>query len=112
MKDHLNIHISAQTLRNWKKKLLDLNWIALDNADCRYYACRKGNKPSEIEMEKYKKSWRKFYQSVSEGADPSEERKRIYYENEGMPRKQCGFAETAWKRDKLDEFKQILTESV
>ena len=111
MKDNLNIHISAQTLRNWKKKLIDLNWIALDETDCRYYACRKEQKPTEMEMEQYKRSWRKFYEKVARGADPSAERKEIYYKNGGMPRKQCGFAENGVEYEKIDELRKSLFKS-
>ena len=34
-----------------------------------------------MEMEQYKRSWRKFYEKVARGADPSAERKEIYYKN-------------------------------
>lgn len=108
MKDYFNIHISAQTLRNWKKKLVELNWITIDETDCRYYACRKEQKPTEMEMDRYKRSWREFYSNVARGAYPSDERREIYRKNGGMPRKQYGFAENAIERDKLDELRGVL----
>lgn len=88
--------------------MIDLNWVALDETDCRYYACRKEQKPTEMEMEQYKRSWREFYEKVAEGADPGEERKEIYYKNGGMPRKQRGFAENALEQDKMQELRNIL----
>lgn len=45
LKEQCNLSVSDQTLRNWKKKLIDLNWIAASDNDCRYYACRRGQKP-------------------------------------------------------------------
>lgn len=91
--------------------MTDLNWIALDDTDCRYYACRKEQKPTEMEIEQYKRSWHEFYAKVANGADPGEERKELYYKNGGMPRKQCGLIENALESEKLNELKDILDQS-
>lgn len=111
LQEYYNIDISDQTLRNWKKKLLELNWITIDEDDCRYYACRKEKKPSEMEMEKYRKAWKVFYTRVAEGKPPGDARRDIYYQCHGMPRKQRGFIENAIEQEKLGDFKKVLSKS-
>lgn len=111
LRERYNIHISDQTLRNWKKKLIDLNWIAVDENDCRYYTCRRGEKPTAIDMERHKKEWREFYSRMERGENPETVRREIYYRNNGMPRKQRGFAENAIEQDKMQELRKILKKS-
>lgn len=108
LREECNISVSDQTLRNWKKKLIDLNWIATDDNDCRYYACRRGQKPSPIDTERHKSAWREFYSRIEKGESPEMVRREIYYRNGGMPRKQRGFAENGIEQGKMQEFKQIL----
>lgn len=108
MKEKLNIEVSDQSLRNWKKILIKLNWIAIDEEDCKYYSCRKNQKPVEIKMEEHKKAWREFYARVGKGENADTVRREIYYKYNGLPRKQCGFAENAIEHDKMQEFRQIL----
>ena len=111
LKEVFRIKVSDQTLRNWKRKLIELNWIAIDNQDIRYYTCRRGQRPSGIEGEIHKAAWRQFYARVSKGEDAREVRRSIYYQNEGMPRRQFGFAENGIEFTKLQELRKILEES-
>lgn len=106
LKEVYNIEITDQTLRNWKKKLTELNWIAIDTDDVKYYACRKGEKPSGMESENYKAAWRQFYDRVSKGEDADVVRGSIYHQNEGMPRRQFGFAENGIELKKLQELRK------
>lgn len=108
LKESFAIDISDQTLRNWKKKLIDLNWIAIDENDCRYYTCRKGEKPVPIDIKQHKKAWREFYSRIGKGEIPEEVQRDIYYKNNGMPRKQRGFAENAIEQEKTQELRRIL----
>lgn len=102
------IEVSDQTLRNWKKKLIALNWIAIDEQDVKYYACNKGRRPREMEMEIYRSAWVQFYDRVSKGEDAGDVRIDIYHQNRGMPRKQFGFAENTLECDKMQELRNIL----
>ena len=111
LREQYDITISDQTLRNWKKKLIDLNWIAIDENDCRYYSCRRGEKPAAIDREQHRKEWREFYGRIEQGENPETVRREIYYRNNGMPRKQRGFAENAIEQDKMQELRKILKKS-
>lgn len=95
-------------MRTWKKKLTYNNLIAIDKQDVKYYACRKNQKPREMESEEYKKGWREFYNRIEAGEDAGDVRRDIYYQNAGMPRKQFGFAENALTWDKMQELLHIL----
>lgn len=108
LKNHYQIEVSDETLRNWKKKLIELGWIAIDTDDAKYYACRKGQKPRGIEGEIHKAAWKQFYDRVSKGEDAGMVRGSIYHQNEGMPRKQFGFAENGIESEKLQELRNIL----
>ena len=110
MREKLNIEVSDQSLRNWKKILIKLNWIAIDEEDCKYYSCRKNQKPVEIKMGEHKKAWREFYARVGKGENADIVWREIYYKYNGLPRKQRGFAENAIEHDKIQEFRQILSD--
>lgn len=79
LKEVYQIDVTDETLRNWKNKLIELNWIAIDTEDVRYYACRKGQKPSGMESENYKAAWRQFYDRVAKGEDADVVRSSIYH---------------------------------
>lgn len=79
--------ISASTLNNWKRKLIDYNLITIDKQDIKYYACNRGEKPRGMESEVYKGAWREFYNRVAKGESPDMVRRNIYHKNAGMPRK-------------------------
>lgn len=108
MEEVFDIKVCDQTLRNWKKKLIQLGWIALDDRDIRYYACNKGIIPREMDKEIYCKAWREFYDLCESGVDAGRARSIIYRKNDGMPRKQLGFAENAFYQDKTQELREIL----
>lgn len=111
LKEVFQIEVTDQTLRNWKKKLIGLNWIAIDTQDMKYYACNKGQRPRGIDGEIHKAAWKQFYDRVSKGEDAGDVRRSIYYQNGGMPRKQFGFAENGIEFRKLQELRKILEES-
>lgn len=100
--------ISPQTLRSWKRKLIDYNLITIDTQDIKYYACNRRQRPREMKSKVYKDAWKEFYNRVEAGEDAGEVRRDIYYQNAGMPRKQFGFAENAITQDKLQELLHIL----
>lgn len=58
--------------------MTELNWIAIDTDDIKYYACRKGQKPSGMESENYKEAWRQFYKRVADGENADMVRSSIY----------------------------------
>lgn len=99
-------------MRNWKKELIKLNWISDDEQDCKYYACRKNQKPIEIDVKKHKSAWREFYARVGKGESADEVRRDIYYKHNGMPRKQRGFVENAIEQEKMNEFRSILYKNI
>lgn len=108
LKEVFRVKISDQTLRNWKKKLIELNWIAIDTDDIKYFACRHGQRPIGMDSRNYKAAWRQFYDRVADGEDPGMVRSSIYYQNKGMPRRQFGFAENGINTDKLNKLRAIL----
>ena len=59
--------------------MIALNWIAIDTDDVKYYACRKGQRPSGMESENYKAAWKQFYDRVSKGEDAGAVRSSIYH---------------------------------
>jgi hypothetical protein len=108
IKENYSIEISDQTLRNWRRKLEEKNLIFTNDEDAKFFACRRKQKPREITEEEYKKAWREFYSRLEAGENPNEVRKEIYYKNDGMPRKQCGFSENALEHELLSELHRIL----
>lgn len=48
---------------------------------------------------------------MERGENPEAVRREIYYRNNGMPRKQRGFAENAIEQDKMQELRKILKKS-
>lgn len=108
LKENYKVEISDQSLRNWKKKLVELNWIATDKNDYRCFACCKGKEPAKMDEEQYRNAWRQFYAAIQNGGQPDDARKDIYHQNHGMPRKQYGFQENAFELEKIDELRRIL----
>ncbi len=109
LKEQFGVELSAQTIRNWRKKLKGKNWFIDNESDCRYVLCRKGVKPEEIDAEVYKAAWREFFEAVRNGADPGQMRQRIYWRYGGMPRKQAKFTENALEQVKINELRSILS---
>ena len=91
-----------------QKLLFEREWIAEDRGKLKYYLCRKGEPPRETTEEEYKRAWHTYYNILEGGGERSQALHEICALFGGMPRKQCGFAETVWERDKLDELKGIL----
>ena len=108
LEENYGITVSDQSLRNWQKKLINLNWIAKDAEKVRYCLCKKGEPPREITAEQYKKAWNKYFSMIGNGMDRSNALHIIFEENEGMPRKQVGFTENALEQGKLHELRNIL----
>lgn len=111
LQENYGITVSDQCLRNWQKKLIDLNWIAKDKEKVRYCLCRKDEPPREMTEEQYKKAWHKYFALPGKGLDRSSALHMIFEENEGMPRKQVGFTENALKQAELQELRKILENS-
>ena len=105
------ITVSDQTLRNWKKLLLDKNWIAQDEEKVRYLLCKRDELPREITKEEFAAVWKEFYARKSKGENPEDIRKEIYYKLDGLPRKQVGFTENALEKEKLDTLRSLLLEN-
>lgn len=91
--------------------MIDKGWIAKDLNNVKYVLCKKGMKPREMPEELYKKAWKEFYSRWGKGEDQTELRIEIYYKYDGMPRKQCGFAENAFFQTELQELCHILEET-
>ena len=87
LETNYGITVSDQSLRNWQKLLINRNWIAKDNENVKYYLCRKGERPTEMPKEEYRKAWREFYARLGAGEIGDELRKEIYYKFGGMPQK-------------------------
>lgn len=103
-----NIEVTDQSLRNWQNLLIERNWIAKDKEKIKYFLCRKGVPPREITEEEYKKAWHKYFALTAKKVDRSTALHIIYEDCEGMPRKQCGFAENGIEFRKLQELGKIL----
>lgn len=81
------ITVSDQSLRNWQKLLINRNWITKDKENVKYYLCRKGERPREMQEKEYRTAWREFYARLGAGESGDELRKEIYYKYGGMPQK-------------------------
>ena len=105
------ITISDQTLRNWKKLLLNKNWIAQDEEKVRYLLCRRNELPREITKEEFAVPWKEFYARKSKGENQSDLLREISCKLGGMPRKQVGFTENALEKEKLEILHSLLLEN-
>ena len=110
--DNYGIEVSSQSLRNWQKKLIALNWITEDSEKVRYYICRKNHYPREITEDIYKQIWREFYSRAGKNENEGDLRIEIYRKYGGMPRKQCGFSENVLMLKELQELRDILENSM
>lgn len=108
LETNYGITVSDQSLRNWQKLLINRNWITKDKENVKYYLCRKGERPREMQEKEYRTAWREFYARLGAGESGDELRKEIYYKYGGMPRKQCGLIENALEQDKIQELRNIL----
>ncbi len=64
-----------------------------------------------MDRETHKALWREFYGRIKSGEEPDEARRAIYYKNNGMPRKQCGFMESGIYQDEMGELRKTLKQS-
>jgi len=111
LSEKYGIKVSDQSLRNWQNKLLHRNWIAKDREHVKYVLCRKGESPREITEDEYRKAWQRYFALTANNIPRSTALHIVYVECDGMPRKQYGIIENAFKRAELQELRNILENS-
>ena len=87
-------------------------WIAKDKDKVKYCLCRKGETPREITEDEYKRAWHKYFALTTNGMGRKDALLTIFYECDGMPRKQVGFIENAFFLSELQELRDVLGDSI
>lgn len=100
----------GQTLNNYKKKLIDQNFIIEDRGAVRYLVCNGGQIPFETTVKQHHKAWKAFYIRTKE-TNPAQAREEMRETYGGIINRRYGFAENGIYQKELRELKQILRDS-
>lgn len=101
---------TGQTLNNYKKKLIDHDFIAEDRNAVRYFLCNSGQIPKETTEKQHHKAWKQFYQT-KEKTNYAQARMEMKETYGGIINRRYGFAENGIYHNELLELKQILRDS-
>lgn len=117
--DEKEQHVSRQTIRKWKEYLGRNYWFDLKGEECRYYFTRKETKEKDRKAihkdatkEEYSEAWKYYWRRRDEGEISWIIMNEIREKYGGVPRKHYIPQANAFYLDKINEFIEIIIESV
>lgn len=105
-----NCGITAATISNWIRHLVNENLLMLDIAEFIYYNSRRTEDykhiTEEITKEEYNAAWTAYWEGRLDGYFLSV--KRMYNVNQGTPHKKNVIVENGLEMERLNKLKQLL----